>query len=94
MTVVSHVTQIGSIKAPEYDVDLALDAFADVDASPVRCLDAEASQDDGRRDQRPAQANESIGGIFELRAFGLVPGPRLARELGAAARRADRDGAA
>ena len=55
VTVVSHVTQIGSIKAPEYEVDLGLDAFAEVDASPVRCLDAEASQDDGRRDQRAAQ---------------------------------------
>src|ERR1044072_4992350 len=44
VSVVSHVTQIGSIKAPEYDTDLALGAFADVDASPVRCLDAGASK--------------------------------------------------
>ena len=53
--VVSHVTQIGSVRAPERD-DLALEDFADVDASPVRCLDAEASRGDGRGDQRPAQA--------------------------------------
>ena len=41
--VVSHVTQIGSVRAPERD-DLALEDFADVDASPVRCLDPEASK--------------------------------------------------
>src|ERR687890_1328843 len=41
--VVSHVTQIGSVRAPERG-DLALEDFAEVDASPVRCLDADASR--------------------------------------------------
>src|ERR1700749_3601259 len=41
--VVSHVTQIGSIQAPEPD-GLGLGDFAEVDASPVRCLDADASR--------------------------------------------------
>src|SRR6195952_2760899 len=41
--VVSHVTQIGSIQAPEPE-GLAHADFADVDASPVRCLDADASK--------------------------------------------------
>src|SRR4051794_20503137 len=40
--VFSHVIQIGSVTAPERD-DLALADFADVDESPVRCLDPEAS---------------------------------------------------
>ena len=94
VTVVSHVTQIGSIKAPEYEVDLGLDAFAEVDASPVRCLDAEATQDDGRRDQRAAQ--EERVDRRDLRAARLRARarPGFPRELGAAARRADRDGAA
>ena len=35
---------------------LALADFADVDASPVRCLDADALEGDGRGDQRAAQA--------------------------------------
>src|SRR5262245_60178718 len=43
VTVVSHVTQIGSIQAPESQPDLA--DFTDVDASPVRCLDAAASKE-------------------------------------------------
>src|ERR687895_2356011 len=41
--VVSHATQIGSVRAPERG-DLALEDFADVDASPVRCLDPDASR--------------------------------------------------
>src|SRR3954463_12996959 len=44
VSVVSHVTQIGSVQAPPLDAEPALGAFADVDASPVRCLDAEASK--------------------------------------------------
>jgi chorismate synthase len=71
--VFSHVTQIGSVQAPERD-GLAPGDFADVDASPVRCLDAEASRAMVEEINVLRKRNESIGGIFELRAFGLVPG--------------------
>src|SRR6185503_17013146 len=43
VSVVSHVTQIGSIQAPDPG-ELAPADFTDVDASPVRCLDAGASK--------------------------------------------------
>ncbi len=72
--VYSHVVQIASVSAPERSEALTPADFADVDASPVRCLDAEAAKamvaeiDDLRR------ANESLGGVFEVQAFGLVPG--------------------
>src|SRR3954454_12543076 len=73
VTVVSHVTQIGSIKAPVVEEpDLA--AFAGVDDSPVRCLDDAASKAMVGEINVLRKKNESIGGIFELRAFGLVPG--------------------
>src|ERR687894_1212374 len=39
----SHVTRIGSVTAPDGDVP-GLEDFEGVDESPVRCLDAEASQ--------------------------------------------------
>jgi chorismate synthase len=71
--VVSHVTQIGSVRAPERDPP-ALADFAQVDASPVRCLDAEASKAMVGEIDVLRKRNESIGGIFELRAFGLLPG--------------------
>jgi chorismate synthase len=74
VSVHSHVVQIGSVKAPAHERPLSAADFTDVDSSPVRCLDPETTRamvheiDDMRR------ANESLGGIFEVRAFGLVPG--------------------
>ncbi|HWK29649.1 MAG TPA: chorismate synthase [Solirubrobacter sp.] len=72
VSVVSHVTQIGAVQAPVADPGPA--AFADVDASPVRCLDPEATKAMVQEINVLRKRNESIGGIFELRAFGLVPG--------------------
>jgi chorismate synthase len=45
-----------------------------VDDSPVRCLDADASDAMVSEIDRARKANESLGGVFEVRAFGLVPG--------------------
>jgi chorismate synthase len=71
--VISHVTQIGSVRAPEREA-LAFTDFAAVDESPVRCLDAEASAAMVQEINVLRKRNESIGGIFEVRGFGLVPG--------------------
>ena len=71
--VVSHVTQIGSVQAPEGN-GLAFEDFADVDASPVRCLDTAASKAMVEEINVLRKRNESLGGVFEVRAFGLVPG--------------------
>src|SRR6476660_1535731 len=69
----SHVTQIASVKAPERE-GLGPDDFAAVDEDPVRCLDAGASAAMVAEINRLRKANESLGGTFEVRAFGLVPG--------------------
>jgi chorismate synthase len=53
---------------------LAFSDFADVDESPVRCLDAATSRAMVAEINVLRKRNESLGGIFELRAFGLVPG--------------------
>ena len=50
------------------------DDFAGVDDSPVRCLDAGASEAMVAEIDRLRKENESLGGKFEVRAFGLVPG--------------------
>src|SRR5918999_1669682 len=71
--VVSHVIQINAVRAPLSD-DLTLDDFADVDASPVRCLDPEATKAMVEEINVLRKRNESLGGVFEVRAFGLVPG--------------------
>jgi chorismate synthase len=73
VSVHSHVLQIASVSAPERD-DLTPEDFAAVDDSPVRCLDAEAAERMVAEIDRLRKANESLGGIFEVRAFGLVPG--------------------
>jgi chorismate synthase len=72
--VVSHVRQIGEVRAPAYPEPLALEAFADVDGSPVRCLDADASAAMVEHIDAQRRANESLGGVFEVRAYGLVTG--------------------
>jgi chorismate synthase len=72
--VVSHVRRIGAVAAPDYPEPLALEAFTDVDASPVRCLDTEASRAMVAHIDAQRKANESLGGVFEVRAYGLVTG--------------------
>jgi len=69
----SHVVQIGSVHAPLRG-DLAAGDFDGVDASPVRCLDAEASAAMVEEINALRKRNESIGGVFEVRAFGASPG--------------------
>jgi chorismate synthase len=71
--VYSHVIQITSVRAPRRD-DLLPEDFDVVDESPVRCLDPEASAAMVEEINRLRKANESLGGVFEVRAFGLVPG--------------------
>ena len=73
VTVLSHVTRIGSVTAPE-PVELSPAEFEAVDESPVRCLDADASAAMVAEIDSTRKANESLGGVFEVRAFGVVPG--------------------
>jgi chorismate synthase len=71
--VFSHVVQIGSVRA-ETARPLSPEDFADVDDSPVRCLDPEGGAAMVEEINRLRKANESLGGAFEVLAFGLVPG--------------------
>jgi len=73
VTVLSHVTRIGSVTAPERD-DLRPEDFEGVDESPVRSLDDAAGQAMVAEIDSARKANESLGGEFEVIAFGLVPG--------------------
>jgi chorismate synthase len=73
VSVFSHVIQITGVTAPRRD-DLTADDFSEVDESPVRCLDPDAGRAMVAEINRLRKANESLGGVFEVRAFGLVPG--------------------
>ena len=72
--VYSHVIQISSVHAPAREQPLAAADFVVVDSSPVRCLDGEASKAMVREIDALRKANESLGGVFEVQAFGLLPG--------------------
>ncbi len=71
--VYSHVLQITSVSAPRRE-PLTPEDFRDVDESPVRCLDPEAARAMVAEINTLRKANESLGGVFEVRAFGVLPG--------------------
>jgi chorismate synthase len=70
----SHVIQITSVHAPPPERPLTVEDFQHVDESPVRCLDPDASRAMVAEIDALRKANESLGGVFEVVAFGLVPG--------------------
>src|SRR5690606_10394280 len=69
----SHVLRIASVAVPEPG-DLRPEDFAGVDDSPVRVLDKATEEAMVDEINRLRKANESLGGVFEVRAFGLTPG--------------------
>src|SRR3954466_3971240 len=71
--VLSHVVQIGPVRA-SLNGRLTPSDFAGVDEDPVRCLDPDASAAMVEHINVQRKNNESIGGVFEVRAYGLVPG--------------------
>jgi len=52
----------------------ALEDLAGVDEDPVRCLDPSVSKEMVAHINAQRKANESIGGVFEVVAFGVTPG--------------------
>ncbi|MGH2939890.1 MAG: chorismate synthase [Solirubrobacterales bacterium] len=69
----SHVTSIASVVAAERENLVPAD-FKGIDDDPVRTLDPEGSKAMVAEINRLRKANESLGGTFEVIAFGLVPG--------------------
>jgi chorismate synthase len=70
----SHVVQLGAVRAAARERPLVLDDFEGVDDDPVRCLDPEASRAMVEHINEQRKANESLGGVFEVVAFGATPG--------------------
>jgi chorismate synthase len=69
----SHVLRIASVAVGDPG-DPGPEDFERVDESPVRCLDPEVGAAMVVEIDRLRKANESLGGVFEVRAFGLLPG--------------------
>lgn len=71
--VLSHVVQIGSVSNRTDALPGPGDAEA-IDASPVRCFDAEASTAMVRAIDDAQAQGDSLGGVVEVLAYGLPPG--------------------
>ncbi len=71
--VVSHVIEIGGIRAPA-DVLPTPDDVARLDESPVRVLDPEAAQAMVDRIDQAHKDGDTLGGVVEVLVEGLPPG--------------------
>ncbi|MEP6758746.1 MAG: chorismate synthase [Actinomycetota bacterium] len=71
--VLSHVVQIGKVKARRAASPTPADLSA-IDASPVRCADPAAAQAMVAEIDRLRAAKDSVGGVFEVLAYGVPAG--------------------
>ena len=72
--VLSHVVRIGKVAVPE-DASLpGPEDLDEVDASPVRCFDQKASAEMVEEIDRVRKAKDTLGGVFEVIAYGCPPG--------------------
>ena len=69
----SHVIQLGGI--PESPLELSFDQIAAIpDDAPLRCADPTAQQQMIAAIDQKREAGDTLGGIFEVAAHGIIPG--------------------
>jgi len=73
VTIVSHVVELGTVKAP-YGVIPAYSDVARLDEDPVRCLDPDASKQMVAEIDAAQKAGDTLGGVVEVVVDGLPPG--------------------
>jgi chorismate synthase len=71
--VVSHVVQIGGVRAHAPELPCS-EIGRRADASDVRCADAAAGARMRRAIDRARSAEDALGGIFQVAALGVLPG--------------------
>ncbi|HET8560662.1 MAG TPA: chorismate synthase [Marmoricola sp.] len=71
--VVSHVVELGGVRAPAGLVP-GPDDVARLDADPVRCLDPDASKLMVERIDQAHKDGDTLGGVVEVAVHGLPPG--------------------
>jgi chorismate synthase len=72
-TIVSHVIELGSVKAPAGVIPGRSDLEA-LDADPVRCFDAETSAAMVAEIDQAHKDGDTLGGVVEVVVDGLPPG--------------------
>ncbi len=73
ITILSHVVELGTVKAP-YGVVPAYDDVARLDEDPVRCFDETTSKAMVAEIDAAQKAGDTLGGVVEVVADGLPPG--------------------
>ena len=72
--IVSHVVRIGAVAVPARAPAPGPEELAIVDRSPVRCFDAATSERMVAEIDRLRKARDTVGGVFEVIAYGAPPG--------------------
>ncbi len=72
-TVLSHVVELGRVRAPAGSVPSAGD-LERIDADPVRCLDPATSQAMVAEVDTAHKEGDTLGGVVEVVVWGLPPG--------------------
>ncbi len=72
--VLSHVVRIGTVAVPDGAPPPGAEDLEEVDASPVRCFDEQASAAMVEEIDRVRMARDTLGGVFEIIAYGCPPG--------------------
>jgi len=72
--VLSHVVRIGTIAVPDGARPPGPEDLEEVDVSPVRCFHEQASAEMVEEIDRVRMARDTLGGVFEVMAFGCPPG--------------------
>jgi chorismate synthase len=73
VSVLSHVVELGGVRAANSRRPLPED-LSQVDASEVRCFDANTEADMIRAIKEAAKAGDSLGGVLEVLGYGVPPG--------------------
>jgi chorismate synthase len=72
VSILSHVLNIGGIRGEQSPSGIA--DLPEIDRSPVRCFDQEASRRMTEVIDKAKLEGETLGGIFEVIAYGVPPG--------------------
>jgi chorismate synthase len=73
VTILSHVVELGTVRAP-YGVIPAYDDVARLDQDPVRCFDEATSKAMVAEIDAAQKAGDTLGGVVEVVSGGLPPG--------------------
>jgi chorismate synthase len=71
--IVSHVIELGGVRAPAGSVPVP-DDVARLDDDPVRCLDADTAKQMVERIDQAHKDGDTLGGVVEVVVHGLPPG--------------------